>query len=57
MTDFTSDGFTGDGRPAPSALEPLGEAECWELLGGGDGIGRVGYTGRFGPMIPARPDR
>jgi hypothetical protein len=51
MTDLTSDGFTGDGPPAPSALEPLGEPECWELLSGGDGIGRVGFSGRFGPMI------
>ena len=59
MTDFTS----GDAhaRPAPtqpadgaeppkSFLEPLDEAECWELISAG-GIGRIGYSGRYGPMI------
>jgi nitroimidazol reductase NimA-like FMN-containing flavoprotein (pyridoxamine 5'-phosphate oxidase superfamily) len=49
MTEFTSDSFT-DGPPAPAPLEPLSEAECWQLLRGG-GIGRVGYSGRFGQVI------
>ena len=34
--------------PVPSV--PLSEAQCWELLQAG-GIGRLGYSGRFGPMI------
>ena len=56
MTDFMS----GDAqsRPGPadgpevrkSFLEPLSEAQCWELISAG-GIGRIGYSGRFGPMI------
>jgi nitroimidazol reductase NimA-like FMN-containing flavoprotein (pyridoxamine 5'-phosphate oxidase superfamily) len=33
-----------------SPLTPLSEADCWELISGG-GIGRIGYTGRYGPMI------
>lgn len=33
-----------------SNLEPLSEAECWELISAG-GVGRIGYSGRFGPMI------
>jgi nitroimidazol reductase NimA-like FMN-containing flavoprotein (pyridoxamine 5'-phosphate oxidase superfamily) len=33
-----------------SNLESLSEAECWELISAG-GIGRIGYSGRYGPMI------
>jgi nitroimidazol reductase NimA-like FMN-containing flavoprotein (pyridoxamine 5'-phosphate oxidase superfamily) len=58
MTDFTSD---AQSRPASSPpadgpqrrksfLEPLDEAECWRLISAG-GIGRIGYSGRYGPMI------
>ncbi|HEY4462867.1 MAG TPA: pyridoxamine 5'-phosphate oxidase family protein [Streptosporangiaceae bacterium] len=33
-----------------SYLQSLSEAECWELISAG-GIGRIGYSGRYGPMI------
>ena len=49
MTGSISDSSI-DGAPAPSPLEPLSEAECWDLLRS-VGIGRVSYSGRFGPMI------
>src|ERR1700753_2842396 len=51
MTDSISDSSVGR-APAPSPLEPLSEAECWDLLRGA-GIGRVSYSGRYGPMILA----
>ena len=35
---------------AEAVTEPLGEAECLRLLAAG-GVGRIGYTGRFGPTI------
>jgi nitroimidazol reductase NimA-like FMN-containing flavoprotein (pyridoxamine 5'-phosphate oxidase superfamily) len=43
MADLTS----GDGK---SRLERMDEAECWPLISAG-GIGRIGYSGRYGPMI------
>src|ERR1700744_3429913 len=49
MTDITSDS-SASGATASSPLEPLSEAEGWDLLRGA-GIGRVSYSGRFGPMI------
>jgi nitroimidazol reductase NimA-like FMN-containing flavoprotein (pyridoxamine 5'-phosphate oxidase superfamily) len=33
-----------------SYLQSLSEAECWELISAG-GIGRIGYTGRYGPTV------
>ena len=43
-----------DDRHAPeiaeSAPELLDEAECLRLISAG-GIGRIGYTGRFGPTV------
>jgi nitroimidazol reductase NimA-like FMN-containing flavoprotein (pyridoxamine 5'-phosphate oxidase superfamily) len=42
MTDGTTD--------ASTPLAPISEDECWELLRSA-GIGRISYTGRFGPMI------
>jgi nitroimidazol reductase NimA-like FMN-containing flavoprotein (pyridoxamine 5'-phosphate oxidase superfamily) len=36
--------------PAEVVTEPLGEAECLRLLAAG-GVGRIGYSGRFGPTI------
>ena len=36
--------------PAEAVTEPLGEAECLRLLAVG-GVGRIGYSGRFGPTI------
>ena len=35
---------------APAVVEPLDEAECLELISAG-GIGRIGYTGRYGPTV------
>jgi nitroimidazol reductase NimA-like FMN-containing flavoprotein (pyridoxamine 5'-phosphate oxidase superfamily) len=35
---------------AEAVTEPLGEAECLRLLAAG-GVGRIGYSGRFGPTI------
>jgi nitroimidazol reductase NimA-like FMN-containing flavoprotein (pyridoxamine 5'-phosphate oxidase superfamily) len=37
----------GVARPA---AEPMDEAECLRLMSAG-GVGRVGYTGRFGPTV------
>jgi nitroimidazol reductase NimA-like FMN-containing flavoprotein (pyridoxamine 5'-phosphate oxidase superfamily) len=59
MTDFRSGDAQSrpavtepaDGpQPPQSILEPLGQDECWQLISAG-GIGRIGYSGRFGPMI------
>ena len=36
--------------PAEAVTGPLGEAECLRLLAAG-GVGRIGYSGRFGPTI------
>jgi nitroimidazol reductase NimA-like FMN-containing flavoprotein (pyridoxamine 5'-phosphate oxidase superfamily) len=45
----------GDDKTLESAgpiVEPMDEAECLRLISAG-GVGRVGYTGRFGPtMVP-----
>jgi nitroimidazol reductase NimA-like FMN-containing flavoprotein (pyridoxamine 5'-phosphate oxidase superfamily) len=44
---------TGDDMTAESAepvVELLDEAECQGLIAAG-GVGRIGYTGRFGPTI------
>ena len=35
------------GRPV---VEPLAEEECLRLISAG-GVGRIGYTGRFGPTV------
>jgi len=43
----------GDGQmpeAASPALEPLDEPECLRLISAG-GVGRIGYTGRFGPTV------
>jgi len=43
----------GDGQMGEAAgpvFEPLDEQECLRLISAG-GVGRVGYTGRFGPTV------
>ena len=35
---------------AKPAVEPMDEAECLRLISAG-GVGRIGYTGRFGPTV------
>jgi len=43
----------GDDKTLPSAesvVELLDEAECQRLIAAG-GVGRIGYTGRFGPTV------
>ena len=45
--------MAGDDKTRESAepvFELLDEAECLRLVGAG-GVGRIGYTGRFGPTI------
>ena len=45
--------MAGDDRTVESAesvVELLNEAECRRLIAAG-GVGRIGYTGRFGPAI------
>ena len=37
-------------KDAEPAVELLDEAECLRLIAAG-GVGRIGYTGRFGPTI------
>jgi nitroimidazol reductase NimA-like FMN-containing flavoprotein (pyridoxamine 5'-phosphate oxidase superfamily) len=47
------DSVAGDDMTAESAepvVELLDEAECQRLIAAG-GVGRIGYTGRFGPTI------
>jgi nitroimidazol reductase NimA-like FMN-containing flavoprotein (pyridoxamine 5'-phosphate oxidase superfamily) len=39
-----------DARPAAAAPEQLSEAECLQLISPG-GVGRLAYTGRFGPTV------
>jgi nitroimidazol reductase NimA-like FMN-containing flavoprotein (pyridoxamine 5'-phosphate oxidase superfamily) len=46
-------GVAGDDRTVESAepvVELLDEAECQRLIAAG-GVGRIGYTGRFGPTV------
>ena len=52
MADLTSDAYSGPAAagPPPSPLEPFGEEESWQLISPG-GVGRIGYSGRFGPTI------
>ena len=52
MADLTSDAYSGPAaaEPAPAPLEPFGEEESWQLISPG-GVGRIGYSGRFGPTI------
>ena len=51
MSDHAHSGPAQAGDPQPpSPLEPFGEAESWQLISAG-GVGRIGYTGRFGPTI------
>jgi hypothetical protein len=45
----------GGGAPhhpegGPRVLERLDESECLQLIGGGR-LGRLAYTGRFGPTV------
>ena len=45
--------MAGDDKTLPSAepvVELLNEAECQRLIAAG-GVGRIGYTGRFGPTV------
>ena len=45
--------MAGDGQTPEAAspvLEPLDEPECLRLISAG-GVGRIGYTGRFGPTV------
>lgn len=54
MTESLS--WTATERPAGSAgsarrmLEDIDEAECLRLISP-DGVGRIAFTGRFGPMV------
>lgn len=59
MADSTSDDAQPQGTPVtPGAgagepkhpLEPLSQEESWRLISAG-GIGRIGFSGRFGPTI------
>ena len=38
------------GGGTPGVAESIGEAECLQLISAG-GVGRIGYTGRFGPTV------
>src|SRR5258708_6866064 len=42
----------GSRQPATSepVVEALDETQCLSLIAGG-GVGRIGYTGRFGPVV------
>jgi nitroimidazol reductase NimA-like FMN-containing flavoprotein (pyridoxamine 5'-phosphate oxidase superfamily) len=35
---------------AAAVVEPLDEAECLRLISAG-GVGRIGYSGRYGPTV------
>jgi len=49
MSDAQSAAHAGGPQPQ-SPLEPFGEAESWKLISAG-GVGRIGYSGRYGPTI------
>jgi len=49
MSDAQPAAQAGDPQPQ-SPLEPFGEAESWKLISAG-GVGRIGYSGRYGPTI------
>ena len=51
--DMSDEAHAGPAAPAgnqQSPLEPFGEAESWQLITAG-GVGRIGYSGRYGPTI------
>ena len=45
-----ADGTNGDAQAGGSRLDRLDEAECLRLIAAG-GIGRLAYSGRFGPTV------
>lgn len=50
--DLSSPGGSASPGPDPGArrvVDPLGEAECWELLASG-ALGRLVYNSRYGPI-------
>jgi nitroimidazol reductase NimA-like FMN-containing flavoprotein (pyridoxamine 5'-phosphate oxidase superfamily) len=49
MSDAQTAAPAGHSQPQ-SPLEPFGGAESWELISAG-GVGRIGYSGRYGPTI------
>ncbi len=50
MTEQPGADVTDTQGPAQAVIQPLAEAECLRLLAAG-GVGRIGYSGRFGPTI------
>ena len=50
MADQPCADVTKTQGPAEAVTQPLGEAECLRLLAAG-GVGRIGYSGRYGPTI------
>ena len=50
MSGAAPQGSARPGPGEPAVLEELDEAECLRLISPG-GIGRIAFTGRFGPMV------
>ena len=50
MSGAVPEGSARSGPGEPAVLEVLDEAECLRLISAG-GIGRIAFTGRFGPTV------
>jgi nitroimidazol reductase NimA-like FMN-containing flavoprotein (pyridoxamine 5'-phosphate oxidase superfamily) len=50
MSGAAPEGSAPSGPGEPAVLEKLDEAECLRLISPG-GIGRIAFTGRFGPTV------
>jgi nitroimidazol reductase NimA-like FMN-containing flavoprotein (pyridoxamine 5'-phosphate oxidase superfamily) len=50
MSGAAPEGSARSGPGGPAVLEVLDEAECLRLISAG-GIGRIAFTGRFGPTV------
>ena len=50
MSGAASEGSAPSSPGKPGVLEKLDEAECLRLISPG-GVGRIAYTGRFGPTV------
>ena len=50
MSGAAPEGSAQSGPGEPAVLEDLDEAECLRLISAG-GVGRIAFTGRFGPTV------
>src|SRR5947209_4198288 len=50
MSDDAQAAAQADDSQPQYPLDSLGAAESWKLISGG-GVGRIGYSGRYGPTV------